>query len=699
MEVGRLWCYAYSVCDGLAEDLVMSTSALLRIYLCGFLFGLVALSEARAQWVADGIAVCTDPGVQLRTGIVSNELGGAIVFWVDYRDLVADLYAQGVNADGTIAPGWPQNGVKFGVDHGDLSSPVGIPDGFGGAIVVWEQLPQGATSHNIFAQRIKPNGAVALGWPADGFPVCTALGDQRAPRLVSDGQGGAIIAWQDGRGESGPDPSPRIYAQRITSDGNIAPGWPIDGMPTCTTPELQTFPALVVDGVGGAIITWADGRNLDASGADIYAQRITAGGLVAAGWDLDGIAVCTALGHQNSPTAVAAADGGSIIVWRDLRSRPGSVDGSGYDDIYAQRILSDGSVAEGWPGNGAPLCRAPRTQQFLSAASDGLGGAIVAWEDYRRNSFPISAASDIYAQRITAEGAIPQGWPADGVALCSEAGFQLNPTLAPDGAGGAYVTWEDTRSGTNEDVYAQHVMTSGEVAFGWEPNGVPVCTQPASQPAPVVVPDGFGGVITAWADIRKGNKDIFAHKLGVDGPVPALISLVSADATAVEVVLVWYGRDAAALRAVVHRRAVSGEWVSVGFPVDDGGDRLRYVDSSVQPGERYWYRVAYQGSSGDQFSEEVWVDVPLPSLTLSGFRPNPSRGDLLVSFSLPTTEPATLDLLSVTGRILRSRDVSALGTGNHLFNLGDRDGLAPGVYWLRLTQGGRKLVTKGVISN
>jgi len=42
--------------------------------------------------------------------------------------------------------------------------------------------------------------------------------------------------------------------------------------------------------------------------------------------------------------------------------------------------------------------------------------------------------------------------------------------------------------------------------------------------------DGLGGAIVAWADTRNGNKDIFAHKLGLDGPVPTRPSLVSAEA-------------------------------------------------------------------------------------------------------------------------------------------------------------------------
>ena len=50
-------------------------------------------------------------------------------------------------------------------------------------------------------------------WVVDGAPVTTADKAQTTPKLVSDGQGGAIITWSDNRNGS------NIYAQRISSSG------------------------------------------------------------------------------------------------------------------------------------------------------------------------------------------------------------------------------------------------------------------------------------------------------------------------------------------------------------------------------------------------------------------------------------------------------------------------------------------------
>jgi len=58
--------------------------------------------------------------------------------------------------------------------------------------------------------------------------ICSVDSDQVSPEIVSDGSGGAIIAWQDKR--SG---SYDIYAQRVNATGALQ--WsPSTGVPVCT---------------------------------------------------------------------------------------------------------------------------------------------------------------------------------------------------------------------------------------------------------------------------------------------------------------------------------------------------------------------------------------------------------------------------------------------------------------------------------
>jgi hypothetical protein len=83
------------------------------------------------------------------------------------------------------------------------------------------------------------------------------------------------------------------------------------------------------------------------------------------------------------------------------------------------------------------------------------------------------------------------------------------------------------------------------------------------------------------------------------------------------------------------------------------------------------------------------------AFALDPVRPNPLRaGALKVSFTLAGGAPARLEMLDVSGRRIIERDLSALGPGRHAVELGEHRGLAGGIYFLRLRQGGRVLTSR-----
>jgi len=93
-----------------------------------------------------------------------------------------------------------------------------VSDGAGGAIVVWSDARDSlTTARDVYAQRVDAGGAVHAGWPTNGVALCTAAGDQSDVHCVSDGNGGALLAWQDAR--TGEAQSYDIYGIGVRGDG------------------------------------------------------------------------------------------------------------------------------------------------------------------------------------------------------------------------------------------------------------------------------------------------------------------------------------------------------------------------------------------------------------------------------------------------------------------------------------------------
>ena len=103
--------------------------------------------------------------------------------------------------------------------------------------------------------------------------------------------------------------------------------------------------------------------------------------------------------------------------------------------------------------------------------------------------------------------------------------------------------------------------------------------------------------------------------------------------------------------------------------------------------------VNFAGIAGDQFFGVCPTSTGVPGgrdagLGLALAAANPLRGDRLrVTFSLPDARPARLVLVDAAGRVRRDVPVDAPAGTPAVVDLSSGRRLAPGVYWLRLTQG------------
>lgn len=477
-----------------------------KLFVIPVLFALMTF-ETHAQWSANSAvntSVSTVGDDQRVPNMVSDGAGGTIITWNDRRNgNDYDIYAQHLNAAGV--PQWATNGVAVCTATNDQVTVKIVSDGANGAIITWQDFRNG-NDFDIYAQRI--NGAGVVQWATNGLAVCTATYDQYFSKsqnrsVVSDGANGAIITWQDFRNGSDYD----VYAQRINGAGTSQ--WVANGVPICSAANDQDLPILISDAANGAIITWQDFRS--STSYDIYAQRINGAGIVS--WATNGVAISAATGDQSEPALTLSGSGGAIISWADYRSGTDN-------DVYAQQINGLGSVQ--WATNGVVISNAADEQTTVFMDSDGANGAIITWNDFRSGS-----DFDIYAQRVNSTGTVQ--WTANGATTCTTSNDQYIPVIVANGSGGAIITWNDFRNGSDIDIYAQQINAAGVVQ--WTTNGVSVATSSNDNDVPVIISDGSGGAIISWSDYRNGlDIDVYAQNLcatGIPGGAPLAPAAIS----------------------------------------------------------------------------------------------------------------------------------------------------------------------------
>lgn len=628
----------------------------------------IALSSASANWMQNGNPICAAVGWQRYPMIVSDGSGGAIVTWLDHRSGNVDIYAQRVNASGVVE--WADDGVAICAATVMDYAPLISSDGSGGAIIAWVDFRNG--NWDIYAQKVNASGAAQ--WTANGIAICTEASSQRYPGIISDGAGGAIIAWEDY--------SNNLYAQRVNASGAVQ--WTINGVPICTAAGAQVRLAATSDGSGGAIIAWADFRHNDFYNEDIYAQRVNASGVVQ--WTTNGVAICTATGHQHSARITSDGAGGAIVAWVDNRNGPS-------DDIYAQRINASGAVQ--WTIDGIAICTAPAHQHSLVIISSGISGAIISWNDERNFS---TSARDIYAQRVDASGAVQ--WTTDGIAICTATGYQDLPEIASDGADGAIVTWFDCRGASNDmyGIYAQKVNASGVVE--WAVDGVAACASTAAwyEQFPMITSDGASGAIVTWTDIRKGKDlyDIYAQKVATGfQPVATLLQCYSSSVSQQGITIAWTLAEMdAAIDFLMFRTAQGTSEFSQLTAIDlvRSGLSFAFVDNDIEAGQTYTYRIDIRLENEHRTLFETGpIEVPFAPMTLYQNHPNPFNPSTVIRYYLSERCLARLEIFDVSGKRIIGLVNTYKDKGTHLAEWNGKDShgnsVVSGIYFCRLKAG------------
>lgn len=290
----------------------------------------------------------------------------------------------------TVAPGWPAPGRRLANTGAGLGKEAAVlADGSGGALVLLGQ--------DVFrAYRVNADTTLAPGWPSAGLALDTPYLDYTfayQARLVRADETHFIAFWSGIAVEGW-----YFKCQRFALDGTLDPAWPADGVvvrepyTSGGNPGGEEF-EVVPDGAGGATMAWVDStrvrvRHVLADGTFAPAYAAAPLPLV----DLTGTPMTSqrfglAPGRPGGCVVVfASADGSLRGRWFDGDAAP-DPNPFVYDKVfftYAQLVAADAGYYL-------------RGNRSVGAMGDGEGGVFAGWNGtdaggYTNNLFATHAA-------------------------------------------------------------------------------------------------------------------------------------------------------------------------------------------------------------------------------------------------------------------------------------------------------------------
>jgi hypothetical protein len=375
------------------------------------------------EWAPDTTQRCAGSANGLSEQPISDGQGGTYYAWVDSRGLEPDIYLQHLTATGDTCVGWPRTGRAVCMARLSQYNLNACSDGAGGALLTWQDYRDGKSSV-AYVQRMTFSGAAAEGWPGDGLSLGRENTQQFSPHVASDGSGGALILWQERESEG-----LALRAQHVSSAGAIAGGWPAEGTRLLAGARHISGVSAVAEGVGQVRVFWRE--TPDSTGGRLMTARINASNAPDSSWSAQALALATGTGIAANPMTLQNGDGGLVAAWTETNGAT--------EALRVVRLTNAGTVATGWPANGAVVISSGMGLSTPALLPDGTGGAIIAWEDRR------SGIGHISAQRFHGDGTTDSLW-SQGVSVCTSPGEQHAPMLSADGNGGVIASWVDDGS-------------------------------------------------------------------------------------------------------------------------------------------------------------------------------------------------------------------------------------------------------------
>lgn len=316
------------------------------IALAALLMLLLAASPAAAGWGPDGVTIsATTASIPIVEGCSDGAYGTFVAWQEESAPGQGVLRLQHVLSTGDIDPAWPAAGAVACAIVAGRSEVAIVPDHLGGVYLVWKE------GTALYASRVDAAGALATGWPSRGRSLGTVSDDSPRPSVIEDGGTGFYAAWRTG------GLSEAALAMHLGPDNLGVAGWPNGTRtvgPSTDVPSAARWPQLALAPDGGVFVAFAfQSTDEEAVPSAYRLRRLTAAGLVAAGWGGAGIDVAPFhheyLGATSRSALVGLAPdgrGGVFLMQGDITDGGGNPAGL---ETRLHRLQSDGTPAADWP--------------------------------------------------------------------------------------------------------------------------------------------------------------------------------------------------------------------------------------------------------------------------------------------------------------------------------------------------------------
>jgi len=145
-------------------------------------------SPARAEWGVEPTQVRATSASCPLVAAASDSRGGAIVVWQEATASGGVLQAERLDANGDVGA-WAHAPVTFCSIDTPRYGLGAVSDDAGDAYVWWMEYT------TLYLTRLTPDGFIADGWAARGYPLGKLVTEEFRPLAKPDGQGGVYIGW------------------------------------------------------------------------------------------------------------------------------------------------------------------------------------------------------------------------------------------------------------------------------------------------------------------------------------------------------------------------------------------------------------------------------------------------------------------------------------------------------------------------